>query len=78
LPNYRNNLQALGWSDADFETGCSDRLVDAMVAWGPEGKIRDRLDAHFRAGATHVSIQALRADGKPLPDSRALETLAPK
>jgi probable F420-dependent oxidoreductase len=77
LPNYRNNLKALGWSDADFENGCSDRLVDAIVAWGPKEKIRDRLDAHFRAGATHVCIQALRADGKPLPDARALEALAP-
>jgi len=78
LPNYRNNLKALGWSDADFENGCSDRLVDAIVAWGSEEKIRDRLNAHFRAGATHVCVQALRADGKPLPDARALEALAPR
>jgi probable F420-dependent oxidoreductase len=78
LPNYRNNLKALGWQDADFENGCSDRLVDAIVAWGSEKKIRERPDAHFKAGATHACIQALRADGKPLPDLRALEALAPR
>jgi len=78
LPNYRNNLKALGWQDADFEKGCSDQLVDAIVAWGSEEKIRERVEAHFRAGATHVCIQALRTDGKPLPDLRALAALAPK
>jgi hypothetical protein len=76
LPNYRNNLKALGWQDADFENGGSDGLVDAIVAWGGEEKIRERIEARFRAGATHVCIQPLRADGKPLPDLRALEALA--
>src|ERR1700730_7845388 len=78
LPNYRNNLKALGWQDADFENGCSDRLIDAIVAWGSEEKIRERIDAHLKAGATHVCIQALRSDGQPLPDLRTLAALAPK
>jgi len=78
LPNYRNNLKALGWRDADFENGCSDRLVDAIVAWGSPEKIQERIQAHLTAGATHVCLQALRADGSPLPDLRALEVLAPK
>ena len=77
LPNYKNNLKALGWQEADFDNGCSDRLVDAIVAWGSEDKIRDRIEAHFRAGATHVCIQALRADSQPLPDLRAIEAFAP-
>ncbi|MGH7933179.1 MAG: TIGR03620 family F420-dependent LLM class oxidoreductase, partial [Candidatus Binataceae bacterium] len=34
LPNYTNNLKALGWGDTEFEHGCSVRLVDAIVAWG--------------------------------------------
>lgn len=76
LPNYKNNLKALGWQDADFDDGCSDRLVDAIVAWGTEDKIRDRIEAHFRAGATHVCIQALRSDSQPLPDLRAIEAFA--
>ncbi len=77
LPNYKNNLKALGWQEADFENGCSDRLVDAIVAWGSEAKIRDRIEAHLTAGATHVCIQALRVDSKPLPDLRAIEAFAP-
>jgi probable F420-dependent oxidoreductase len=77
LPNYTNNLRALGWKDAEFENGCSDRLVDAIVAWGSEARIRERIDAHFKAGATHVCIQAIRVDGEPGPDLRAVEALAP-
>ncbi len=77
LPNYTNNLRLLGWKDEEFEDGCSDRLVDAIVAWGSEDKIRDRIAAHHKAGATHVCILPLRADGAPLPDDRAVEAFAP-
>ncbi len=78
LPNYTNNLKALGWADKEFENGCSDRLVDAIVAWGTEDKIRDRIDAHLKAGATHVCILPLRADNAPQPDARAVEAFAPR
>jgi len=78
LPNYTNNLKNLGWKDEDFANGCSDRLVDAIVAWGTETQINDRIQAHFKAGATHVCIQPLRTDMAPLPDERAMEALAPK
>lgn len=77
LPNYTNNLKALGWKDEDFADGCSDRLVDAIVAWGTKEKIRERIAAHHRAGASHVCILPLRSDGAPLPDERAAEALAP-
>jgi probable F420-dependent oxidoreductase len=77
LPNYTNNLKALGWKDRDFENGCSDALVDAIVAWGDEKKIRDRIEAHLTAGATHVCILPIRADNESLPDERAIEVLAP-
>jgi probable F420-dependent oxidoreductase len=76
LPNYTNNLKALGWADSEFENGCSDRLVDAIVAWGNEEKIRDRIDAHLRAGASHVCILPLRADGAPQPDMRTVQAFA--
>ncbi len=78
LPNYTNNLKNLGWKDADFEKGCSDALVDAIVAWGTEDRIRDRIDAHLKAGATHVCILPLRADGAPYPDDRAVQAFAPR
>jgi len=78
LPNYTNNLKALGYPDADFADGCSDRLVDDIVAWGSEEKIRDRIDAHLKAGATHVCILPIRADNESLPDLRAVEAFAPR
>jgi probable F420-dependent oxidoreductase len=77
LPNYRNCWRWLGFEDADFEAGGSDRLVDAVVAWGDEAAVTARIEAHRRAGADHVCLQAFRPDGKPGPDLRLLEALAP-
>lgn len=78
LPNYQNNLKWLGYTDADFADGGSDRLVDAIVAWGDEKHIAERIQAHVDAGANHVCIQAFRPDGQPGPDVRLLEAFAPK
>ncbi len=77
LPNYTNNLKALGWKDEEFANGCSDKLVDAIVAWGTEDQIRARIDAHLKAGATHVCILPLRVDNESLPDMHAMDALAP-
>jgi probable F420-dependent oxidoreductase len=77
LPNYQNNLKWLGYTDADFAGGCSDRLVDAIVAWGDEGAIRKRIQQHYDAGADHVCIQPLHPDGLPVPHEEVLELLAP-
>jgi probable F420-dependent oxidoreductase len=58
MPNYSGNLRrANGFADADFDDGGSDRLVDAVVAWGDEEAIRRRVQAHLDAGADHVCIQ---------------------
>jgi probable F420-dependent oxidoreductase len=62
LPNYNNNLRRLGFGDADFASPGSDRLVDAIVAWGDVGAIAARVAEHLAAGADHVCIQVLRAD----------------
>jgi probable F420-dependent oxidoreductase len=67
LPNYVNNLRRLGFGDADFERGGSDRLVDGLVAWGDEDSIRERVLAHREAGADQVCIQVLAQDGDGLP-----------
>jgi probable F420-dependent oxidoreductase len=74
LPNYTNNLRRLGWTDADLGDGGSDRLVDAIVAWGDEDAIRDRVRAHLDAGADHVAVQVVDASpgALPLPQWRAL------
>jgi probable F420-dependent oxidoreductase len=78
LPNYTNALKALGFADKEFENGCSDRLVDTIVAWGTETQIRDRVEAHLKAGANHVCIQPLNTTNPLMPDERALQALAPK
>jgi len=77
LPNYQNNLKWLGFEDADFQDGGSERLVDAIVAWGDEEAIRARIQEHWDAGADHVCIQPFRPDGEMGPDLRLLEALAP-
>jgi probable F420-dependent oxidoreductase len=77
LPNYQNALKWIGYQDADFADGGSDRLVDSIVAWGDEKAIAERIQAHRDAGADHVCIQPFRADGQPGPDLRILEALAP-
>jgi probable F420-dependent oxidoreductase len=76
LPNYRNNLMRLGFSAAELDEK-SDRLTDALVAWGDVKAIRSRIDAHFAAGASHVCIQAIPPGGGQLPDEELLAALAP-
>ena len=79
LPNYRNNWKRLGWTDEEIdEGGGSDKLIDALVAWGDADAIRARVREHRDAGATHVCIQPLKSGGAPgQPDWAALEALAP-
>ena len=77
LPNYRNNLLTLGFDESDFADGGSDRLVDAIVAWGDEQALARRVQEHHDAGADHVCIQPLAADGLS-QDLRILEALAPR
>jgi probable F420-dependent oxidoreductase len=67
LPNYRRNLLTLGFRDSDFDAGGSDRLLDAIVAWGDVEAIRARVRAHHAAGADHVCLQALAADMGAVP-----------
>lgn len=63
LPNYTDNWMRLGFTPADLDDGGSDRLVDALVAWGDADAIRRRIDEHMELGADHVCIQVLREDG---------------
>jgi len=79
MVNYRNNLLRLGFAPADLADGGSDRLVDALIAWGDPATIRRRIDEHWTAGADHVCIQTLNPDESTpaLPDERLLAALAP-
>jgi probable F420-dependent oxidoreductase len=77
LPNYQNNWRSLGFTDTDFEHGGSDRLIDAVFVWGDESAIAERIRAHHDAGASHVCLQAIRADGQLGPDLDLLAAFAP-
>lgn len=74
LPNYVRNLRSLGFADDDFAGGGSDRLVDAIVAWGDADVIAGRVRAHQQAGANHVCLQVLGPDPAtpPVAQWRAL------
>jgi probable F420-dependent oxidoreductase len=73
LVNYRSNLLRLGWSEADLDDGGSDALIDALVAHGDAKSVAQRLTAHLDAGADHVCVQVLTADGAdPVPALREL------
>jgi probable F420-dependent oxidoreductase len=67
LPNYVNNLRRLGFGDTDLTNSGSDRLVDAIVAWGDVAAVSDRIRAHQSAGASHVCVQVLPRDSQALP-----------
>jgi len=66
LPNYANNLLRSGFSPDDLAQ-VSDRLFDAIIAWGDEEAIMRRVSEHFAAGADHVCLQALSADPTAFP-----------
>ena len=74
LPNYAGNLRTLGFSEEDVSGGGSDRLVDAIVAWGTVDAIAARIKDHHDAGADHVCIQVI-ADRAGFP-SQAYRELA--
>lgn len=86
LPNYLQSFRLMGFGDSDFAGGGSDRIVDAIVAWGDEQAIRDRVAAQYKAGATHVCITPVglagawrgKSESNATLVERALEALAPR
>ena len=74
LPNYLRNLRSLGFTDDDVAHGGSDRLVDAIVAWGDLDAVVRRIHQHLDQGADHVCLQVLDENPvtPPLRQWRAL------
>ncbi|WP_320782194.1 LLM class F420-dependent oxidoreductase [Streptomyces sp. CRN 30] len=66
LPNYTRNFLRLGFSDEDVTGGGSDRLIDAVFAWGDEETVRRRVEEFHEAGADHVALQLVQ-ENTPLP-----------
>jgi probable F420-dependent oxidoreductase len=62
LANYRNNWKRLGYSEEETTFPGSDRLIDALVAYGTPEAIAARLKEHLDAGADHVPVQVLTKD----------------
>jgi probable F420-dependent oxidoreductase len=70
LSNYVNNWRRLGFTDDDLRKPGSDKLIDAVVAYGTPDQIAARLNEHREAGADHVAIQVLGG-----PDGKLVGTL---
>ena len=66
LPNYANNLLRSGFTQDDV-TSVSDRLFDAIIAWGDEETVERRVNEHLAAGADHVCIQVMTANPREFP-----------
>ena len=57
----------MGFTDADVAKPGSDRLVDAVVAYGSAEAIAARLTEHLDAGADLVPVQVLTSADKLVP-----------
>lgn len=66
LPNYANNLLRCGFTPDDIAS-VSDRLFDAIIAWGEPEAVTARIAEHRAAGADHVCVQVLDADPRAFP-----------
>ncbi|MCW1429960.1 TIGR03620 family F420-dependent LLM class oxidoreductase [Novosphingobium sp. JCM 18896] len=79
IPNYRNSLLRMGFSEDELGPTVSDRVADALVAWGDAVAIGQRIEAHWDAGADQVAVQVMPKDGGLLTaaDEVVLERLAP-
>ncbi|MUL64054.1 LLM class F420-dependent oxidoreductase [Mycobacterium sp. CBMA 234] len=67
LNNYLSSWKRLGFTDSDVAKPGSDRLVDAVVAYGTVDAIAARLRQHLDAGADHVPVQVLTSPEKLVP-----------
>ncbi|MFI6375753.1 LLM class F420-dependent oxidoreductase [Streptomyces sp. NPDC050546] len=76
LPNYTNNFLRHGFTEDDLRDGGSDRLIDALFAWGDETAIRAKIDSFFEAGADHLALQLIDDSPKDTLPRKAWRDLA--
>jgi probable F420-dependent oxidoreductase len=74
-PNYQASWTEQGFVAEDWLQPGSDQLVDAMVAWGDPASLRARIRAMHGAGADHVALIPIAADGTDA-NLRTVEALA--
>jgi probable F420-dependent oxidoreductase len=58
---YAANLRRMGFAEEEIAQ-LSDRLVDAVVAWGDPDAVAARIAEHLRAGADQVALSVLSTD----------------
>ncbi|MEA5360657.1 LLM class flavin-dependent oxidoreductase [Amycolatopsis sp., V23-08] len=66
LPHQLAKLTRLGFTEADLTPPGSDRLLDALVAYGTPDQVRESLRQQYDAGATQVAISLVG----PLDDAK--------
>jgi len=73
-PAYQASWHEQGFAEDDWDKPGSDRLVDAMVAWGDVEALRARVGQLVEAGAEHVAVIPIGPDGttEHLPTLEAL------
>ncbi|MBL6456290.1 TIGR03620 family F420-dependent LLM class oxidoreductase [Belnapia sp. T6] len=76
LPNYVNNWLRLGFTEEELKDGGNDRFIDAMVLSGDAATVKAGLQRHFAAGATHLAIQPVHAQGDVAARDAMLAALA--
>ncbi len=74
LRNYTNALLEHGFEQADIADGGSDRLIDHVIPHGGPADVAAAVRLHVEAGADHVAVQALGADGIPADEWSDLAT----
>lgn len=67
LPSYRQNLLRMGYTEADFADGGSERLIYELVVFADMAVTVDRIAAHLDSGADHVCVQVVTADRQDVP-----------
>ncbi|MEW9555272.1 TIGR03620 family F420-dependent LLM class oxidoreductase [Nonomuraea sp. NPDC050783] len=75
VSNYAGNLRRLGFTDEDLSGTGSDRVIDALLAYGDPAGLARGLVAHLDAGADHVGVYPLGDD--PVATLRAVADAVP-
>ena len=76
LDYYHRAWRTFGFAADDFADGGSDRLIDAVVAWGDIQQINQRIQDQYDAGANRVVLIPIGAGQGGAPNWSLLESIA--
>ncbi|WP_370542125.1 hypothetical protein [Amycolatopsis sp. FDAARGOS 1241] len=75
-PECALTLRQVGYTDADFHFGGSDRLLNEVVAWGGAGSITERIEQFVESGADHIVLHHLPCGASRYDGWRVLADVA--